>query len=117
MEDCNVVALTNQRGGNMSADKAAAADQQNIHQLCSDDVVLEAEGAGLLVQALFPERQLRTIGGRREQWNAAAKQDRNQRYLDTIDQAGCEQAAKQLAAAEQGDILARLGAQLRDHAH
>ncbi len=80
------------------------------------DVVLQSDRARLLVQALASQLERRAFGGGREQGNAPSKQHRNQRHLDAIDQAGGQQAPKQLTAAEQRDVLARFRTELGDHA-
>src|SRR5829696_9125681 len=80
----------------------------------SDDVVFDAQCAGLLVKAMLPDLQQgrRCRGGK--QGNASAKEHRNHSNFDAINQAGAKQASKELAASENSDVLAGLLTQRRD---
>src|SRR6476661_8667533 len=64
------------------------------------NVVLQADGARLLIDPVGLQFEPGAIGRRRQQRDPAAEQDRDHREADLVDQAGGEQASEQLPATE-----------------
>src|SRR4051812_18172853 len=76
-----------------------------------EDRVLQRHDPRPLIHPAPRQPQLRPRGRSRQQRNPAPEQDRDDGDLDRIHEPHVEEAAEELAAAEQPDVLARLPAQ------